>query len=563
MICRRKSTGTLSMLLTLTAVIFSATSLLSSTKQLVIIGGGMAAGIEAYYAYAEAEDDQEPMYITIYEKNASAAETTSANISPSLTPDEIISVVPRGPALGTALKTPFDKAGGVRVSDVPGINESEDTKRFTQEADHYSSNELVYQEARKILLDAGKLSMDLWDELFISELREILISSNFNPCHNPSDTTVKKLHDGYRIDLIYNIPHAKEKAHAMKADYEQLGYHYCTILSPDEVLEIDPFLKSFCEEHSVTNGQGKRVWKEDAIALWRPGGCLDARTFLPRLYDHLEKSMGTDDKGESFFQINYGKKVVGIEYAPCNQNEPLQIVGLVFEDGQVVRYGPNTEYVFCPGESVGTLKKLGFKEAASGGFAGASLTLTIDIPADQINKYASFGHCMEVHQPDVVLAWQARSKDGKVIITVAGTKAFYSDQYPHKDQAFAKNRNLLQLTMINTVLPELVSLALGYDTKGKAMTEHDMNCLESKGIARRWVGVRSVAYDGCPSVGFLYKGNQKVINARCTTHLGSGGVSFAPVMVQISRNITKRKHALDPAVEKILSYFGSARTAMN
>lgn len=60
----------------------------------------------------------------------------------------------------------------------------------------------------------------------------------------------------------------------------------------------------------------------------------------------------------------------------------------------------------------------------------------------------NFSHRMEVHQEGVVLAWQARYIDEKIFIGVAGTKAFYGDQRPTKDQAFAKDRNLLQLNMI-------------------------------------------------------------------------------------------------------------------
>ena len=48
-----------------------------------------------------------------------------------------------------------------------------------------------------------------------------------------------------------------------------------------------------------------------------------------------------------------------------------------------------------------------------------------------------------------VLAWQARIRDGKIFLGGAGTKAFYGDQYPTIDQAFATNRNLLQLQMFN------------------------------------------------------------------------------------------------------------------
>ena len=72
----------------------------------------------------------------------------------------------------------------------------------------------------------------------------------------------------------------------MKADYEKLGYTHCTLLSPAEVVALDPYLKSFVSDNSELKGS-TRVWKHDATALWRPGGCLDARTFLPKFYDYL------------------------------------------------------------------------------------------------------------------------------------------------------------------------------------------------------------------------------------------------------------------------------------
>ena len=42
---------------------------------------------------------------------------------------------------------------------------------------------------------------------------------------------------------------------------------------------------------------------------------------------------------------------------------------------------------FAPGESVGTLKGLGLAEPEYARFAGASLMLRIDIPADKLEAY--------------------------------------------------------------------------------------------------------------------------------------------------------------------------------
>ncbi len=50
-------------------------------------------------------------------------ETTTANIVPSLTPDEILCVVPRGKALVEKLQSAFNEPGGIRVDDVVHVND--------------------------------------------------------------------------------------------------------------------------------------------------------------------------------------------------------------------------------------------------------------------------------------------------------------------------------------------------------------------------------------------------------------------------------------------------------
>lgn len=166
---------------------------------------------------------------------------------------------------------------------------------------------------------------------------------------------------------------------------------------------------------------------------------------------------------------------------------------------------------------------------------------------------------MEVHQEGAVLAWQARFKDDNIFIGVAGKKAFYSDQKPHKDQAFAKNRNILQLNMINDVLPEFVSLTLGRETKGQKLKAEDLIQLEKLGIAKRWVGTRAVAYDGFPTLGAVFDENKKVSNARCRTHLGSGGGSFSPASIFVSRSVLNQHAKPDQLTQSVLEYGKSNR----
>ncbi len=520
-------------------------------QELIIVGGGIVGGIEAYNAHLDAKKNNQPLHITVYEKNDSISQTTVSNLVPSLTCDEILSVVPRGQELVKKLEVPFNKPGGIRVDDVAGIHGTDTTEQFKQEVQNYSLDEEGHAQRTQDLLALGKMSMDMWQDIYNNadaEFKGILDSSNFNACREPLQSGSKVLRDGYRIDLIYNVPNAQQRAEGMISDYNALGYKHCTILTPAEVIAIDPFLKDFCEKHSVDN-----VWNNDTVALWRPGGCIDAQVFLPKLYEYLKKVMG--DR----FQINYGKKVTAIGFAKDAAGKTV-IAGLKFEDGQILtKDAALCQFVFCPGEAVGTLKKLGLCEPAYAGFAGVSLMLDIEIPQDKLKEYAKFNHCMEVHQEGVVLAWQARFRNNKIFIGVAGTKSFYSDQQPTKDQEFARNRNLLQLNMVNDVLPEFISLALKYDTKGKTLTEKDLNYLEEQKIAKRWAGVRAVVYDGFPTVGFVYKDDSKVENARCTTHLGSGGGSFSPATVVMSRNAMNKEQ--DAFTKRILKYGNSARTS--
>lgn len=536
-----------------------------------IIGGGIIGALESYYAFKNASEHEEKICITVYEKgnslglpsNGQSSTNTSYNIVPSLTIDEILSVVPRGSELVEKLAIPFNQPGGICVHDVDGISDSKAAINFKNAVVSYGSDK-SHDDRTLALLMLGRKSMDLWQQMYDdgdNELKDILESSNFNPCREPKQGCKKSLHDGYRIDLIYGIENAQLKALAMKADYEKLGYKNCAILSPAEAVAIDPYLLDFCNHHSYVNANNERVWLNDSVALWRPGGCIDTRTFLPKIYAYLKKGMGQykdfDNQIHDCFQLQFGKEVSGVEFdSECGSC----IIGLKFSDGtsQTEKHpNCNSQYVFCPGESVGTLQRLGFDEPAYAGFAGASLLITIPLSSDQIEKYKDFSHCMEVHKEGIVLAWQARCKENSIFIGVGGTKAFYAEKQPKPDEEFSKDRNLLQLNMINDVLPEFISFACGYPTKGKMISNKELAYLEEQGIARRWVGRRAVAYDGFPTLGALYCNNYKVCNARCTTHLGSGGVSFGPAAVFISRSFEQNLN--DSFIQKMLMYGDSKR----
>lgn len=539
-----------------------------------IVGGGIIGSLETYYAYKDAQKNGKKICVTVYEKGDSFGSSnegqlstnTSYNIVPSLTIDEILAVVPRGSELIKKLGILFNQPGGIRVDDVNGVNESKPSLDFKEAVALYGSDP-NHDDRTLSLLMLGKKSMNLWQEIYNDaddELKAILNESDFNPCREPKQLSNRVLHDGYRIDLLYDMANAFEHAQNMKDDYEKLGYSNCSILSPDEVLQIDPYLTDFCYAHSLLDSDGNRIWKNDCVALWRPGGCIDTRTFLPKFYAYLKKLLGqyhdADNQIQDCFQLVFSKEVIGIEVK--NIADDQRLTGLKFADGTYQEDSEQeieTHYVFCPGEAVGTLQKLGFNEPTYAGFAGATLFFTIPLSKDQIEQYKNFSHCMEVHREGIILSWQARFKKNAIFIGVGGTKAFYANIRPNIEEEFAKDRNLVQINMMNTVLPEFISLALGYDTKDKEISKEEFALLEKNGLAIRWVGRRAVTYDGFPTLGSLYLNNRKVSNARCTTHLGSGGVSFGPGAVSISR--CSEQNVEDPFVNKILNYGDSRRTA--
>lgn len=558
-------------LLSFCGAIFAANADTAVNGKTSIIGGGIVGALESYYAYKDAEKNGKKICVTVYEKcdsfdvskNGQPSTNTAYNIAASLTIDEILCVVPRGSELIEKLAILFSEPGGIRVDDVPGINDSEAAIKFKQAVALYGSD-INHDDRTSSLLSLGRKSMDLWQQLYDegdAELKAILEASNFNPCHELKNTSKRALHDGYRVDLLYGIPNAQNGALKMKADYEKKGYKNCAILSPEEVVAIDPYLVNFCNDLSDLDANGKRVWKNDSVAIFRPGGCIDAKAFLPKFYAYLKKIMGqyrdSNNQIQDCFQLQFSSEVKGVEF---DQN--MRIIGLKFSNGKNLiqnEPGIDYQYVFCPGEAIGTLHNLGFSEPAYAAFAGPSLILSIPLSANEIESYKNFSHCMEVHKVGIVLAWQARFKENSIYIGVAGTKSFYGDKQPNNDEAFAKNRHVVQLNMINTVLPQFISLAMGSNTRGKTLGAEDLAYLEAKGIARRWVGRRAVAYDGFPTLGSLYSDGREVSNARCTTHLGSGGVSFGPGAVFISRN--SKQNTDDPFINKILMYSDSRRTS--
>lgn len=513
--------------------------------KLIVMGSGILGMLEVWYAYLQALEEGRKLKAVMYEKRKEN-DTTSDHIVPSFTPDELLSVVPRGSELERKLNIRFDLPGGIAVPDV-NVTAGDAHEAFIKAVEAFSKDEAGYQDRTKKLLELGKLSMDLWQKFYDeadSQLKEILIRSNFNPCREPMNSDEKVLHDGYRIDLIHHIPGAHEKAKGMIKDYDALGYKQCAILSPAEVVKIDSSLKDFCDNNSENN-----QWKNGTTALWRPGGCINAQTFMPLFREYLTQKMGTylgeNNEVKNCFDIEYESAIKGLYFNPTGD----EITGLNIAGRQTVKRNQYSyercNYVFCPGEAVGTLDDLGLEEPAYAGFAGPTLFLNIPLKEDEIEAWKDFNHCKEYHKEGVVLAWQGRliqdEKGSRLFLGVGGSKSYYGVVEPKLTEAFACERNLMQLNAMNAVLPKVVSRAMGRDTTGQTLTEVDLSALVDKGFAERWVGRRAVAFDGSPSTGPVYHHGKEVKHARATTHAGSGGFSFSHGLVMASRGVKQNE----------------------
>jgi hypothetical protein len=113
-------------------------------NKLTIIGGGIIGAFEAYFAYIEAKKNNCQLRVTIYEKNSKTSDTTTSHIVPSLTPNEILAVLPNGNELVKNFAIPFTEPNGLRIDDVPNVNSTELTHNFIKQAKKYSKVNKTY-----------------------------------------------------------------------------------------------------------------------------------------------------------------------------------------------------------------------------------------------------------------------------------------------------------------------------------------------------------------------------------------------------------------------------------
>ena len=174
-------------------------------EEVVIVGGGIIGAMESYYAHLDAVKQGKNMRVIVCEKGPFFSEhnptdnttNTACHIVPSLTPDEILSVVPRGPELVEKLAILFSDPGGIRVDDVPGANDSPSALGFKEAVELYGKDKNHEDRAHQ-LLRLGKMSMDLWQNLYEQadeELKAIFKESHYNPCHDPHHQDARALHE--------------------------------------------------------------------------------------------------------------------------------------------------------------------------------------------------------------------------------------------------------------------------------------------------------------------------------------------------------------------------------
>ncbi len=511
-------------------------------KKLIIIGGGILGHLAALMVHLNGERAR----ITIHERYPDGTYTPAANLWPSLTPDEILAVVPVGKAFLDAYNRAFDEEGGI-FADVSGVNDSALTQEFKNEVMSFSQDPTRHAERQASLLEVGRLAMDAWHQLYEladPDLKQILEDSNFHPCREPGADEEKTFHNGYRIDLFADDTHANDKIQGMIVDYHSIGYTRTCALTPSQVLDFDPSLQEFCAKY-VDNDQ--QQWKPGSGAILRPGGCINARKFLPKLLDYLTAHMGryqsdneeTGLKIKPCFKVKYDSTVIGIERMLQSDGKE-RVTGLGIQGVQKIhrnRHPYPTHYLFAPGNQVNALQQMGFTTIVNAGFAGVSTTLHVNIPEDLLSKYGTLEQHQEVHQNGIVVSWQARfdKSTNQLIIGVAGMKAYHGDVPPDLWGNFAQNRGLLQLQMIDKFFPELIDIALGREPSKPEirlpLSKENFEHLKDSGALILWVGVRAVAPDNYPSIGPLSVQGRLFANASTVTNAGSGGVAFGLIAV--------------------------------
>ena len=126
--------------------------------------------------------------------------------------------------------------------------------------------------------------------------------------------------------------------------------------------------------------------KPGITALWRPGGCINTRKFIPLFHQYMEKGLAhgliQKVKPEIVLLSNMANRWMAL---PLIMQIPTAV--LAYKLAQLLNkikilIIKAKAIHFCPGEEVGLLSRFGLDEPAYASFAGAVLFLELPIPND-------------------------------------------------------------------------------------------------------------------------------------------------------------------------------------
>jgi hypothetical protein len=502
-------------------------------QEINIAGNGIVGLMIAYFCYLNARESNQNIRIVVrgqYPVNQS----TAASLVPSISWNEILSVVPAGKELLKLLSCSFT-SGGIGLGSDQIIQES---REFIDAVKLNADIKEAQIHRKNLLIQFGQYSVSLWDWLYRTadpELKSILNTSNYRPC-SEIESDLLRMGAGYRPDLYFSASNFPARLETVIKDSQTAGYRKVRLLQPDELKQLDPSLSEFCELHSELEGDIRR-WKDGAGAIFRPAGCINTSYFLSAFAAYIEKMMGTyvTEAGEEkhCFRIKSGK-VTGVQY----DSDGKSVVSYVI-DGQIKQNKRHYErfFVLCPGEAVGTVRHLGFVEPPHARFVG--FTLQLNVPAHfAINAGVDLSG-----KPNLAIysgvasasVMQASVVGDRCLIGLGGLKAFLGLTHADVNAEYAIKASLYQLEFLNHLYPSLLTACLGKNTRNMTLSLDDLNALIRNGYIKRGVGSRAVAFDGAPTIGGATKTTTektqnviKTTNVVIATHFGSGGVTNAP-----------------------------------
>lgn len=524
-----------------------------------IAGNGIIALMTAYFLFLRAKKEGKPIKITLRGKYP-VDQTTAAFLAPSLSWNEILSVVPPGKKLLESLEKLFTEfTGGIRLEKDNLILIR--AKEFIEAVEACSKDENAHQRRTALLVEFSQFSLALWETIFESadnELKQIFINSNFLPCREPTSSATK-LRDGYRFDVYYETPDLEKKLQQAVDESKTYGYQHVKMLSPEELLQLDPGFKSFCERHSTPDA-GKRKWNNGAGVIFRPGGCIHTPAFLANFAAYLQRQMGTylneAGKEKPCFKIKLGE-VTGLSFsAKGNRVEAFQVNN---KSKSIKRHYEHEHFILSPGENVGTVRRLGLFEPAHARFIGFSLKLIV--PEDLVIKA---GFSLTYLSNMAIRTGNASSSvvqvgkfNGSFVLRMGGLKAFSGLDQPNLQAEYAIAASIYQLNMLNQVYSSLISACLGRNTQHLQLGKSDLDELLNKKYLERQIGSRACRADGVPTIDIAENHKGPLENVIVATHFSSGGVTNATggaylVEQLVQANVTAKnnsKHKLFDSVQ--------------